>query len=77
MRSRLRSLAALLLSLAAGANCMSAQELRGTVRDSASRLPVAGVVVMLVTASDGVVGRSITNQLGEFRVVLTDAASRV
>lgn len=77
MRSRLLSLAALLLSLAVGAHRMSAQELRGTVRDSASRLPVAGAVVMLVTASDGVVGRSITNQLGEFRVVLTDAASRV
>jgi hypothetical protein len=45
-----------------------AQDIRGTVRDSASRQPIAGAVVQVLDATGQSLGRSITNDRGEFRV---------
>ena len=53
------------------------QELRGTVRDSASRQRVPGAVLMLLDASGVVLGRNITNERGEYRIALSIGMSRV
>ena len=55
----------------------AAQELHGTVRDSASRQPIAGAVLMLLDTSGGVLGRSISNERGEYRLVLSNRTQRV
>jgi carboxypeptidase family protein len=47
-----------------------AQELRGVVRDSASGLPIPGAVVTLLDSTATGVARTITNEGGQFRVVL-------
>ena len=41
-----------------------AQELRGTVRDSASNQPIPGAVLVLLDASGTPLGRNITNERG-------------
>ncbi len=45
-----------------------AQDLRGTVLDSVSREPIAGAVVMLLDSSRMVVGRTITDERGKYRI---------
>src|SRR5262245_11871296 len=45
-----------------------AQNLRGTVHDSASRQPIAGAVVQLLDTGGQSLGRGITNDRGEFRI---------
>lgn len=54
---------------------LSAQQLRGTVRDSASRSPIPGAVLVFLDSSGKALGRNITNDRGEYTVVL-DAAMR-
>lgn len=54
-----------------------AQQLVGTVRDSASRQPVAGAVIQLLNASGTVLGRNLTNGRGDYRVVLSADMRRV
>lgn len=51
---------------------LAAQELHGAVRDSTSRQPIAGAVLMLLDTSGVVLGRNITNERGEYRLVLSD-----
>jgi hypothetical protein len=75
MRIRARLLACL-LSAGLAVN-LAAQELHGTVRDSASRQPIAGAVLMLLDTSGAVLGRNITNERGEYRLVLSDRMQRV
>jgi hypothetical protein len=55
-------LTALLLGAAALAH---AQELRGTVRDSASARPISGAVIQILGAAGQTVASSLTNQRGE------------
>jgi hypothetical protein len=50
-----------------------AQSLTGTVRDSVSRRPIPGVVVVLRDSAGGTVARNLTNERGEYRVLLRDA----
>ena len=52
------------------ARAAHAQELRGVVRDSASRLAIPGAVVTLLDSTATGVARTITNERGQFRVVL-------
>jgi hypothetical protein len=63
-------------ALAAFAHAAHAQTLAGTVRDSVSRLPVPGVVVVLLDSAGGAVARNLTNERGEYSVRLLDAARR-
>ena len=56
---------------------LAAQELHGTVRDSANRQPIAGAVLMLLDTSGAVLGRNISNERGEYRLVLSDRTQRV
>jgi hypothetical protein len=56
---------------------LGAQELRGTVHDSTSRQSIPGAVLMLLDASGSVLGRNITNERGEYRIVLSSQMQRV
>ncbi len=54
-----------------------AQELRGTVSDSANRHPIAGAVVALLDSGDGTLSRNITDERGQYRLLSTPAAHRL
>jgi hypothetical protein len=56
---------------------LGAQQLSGTVRDSTSRQPIPGAVLMLLDGSGTVIGRNITNERGEYRVALSSGMRRV
>jgi len=73
-----RTVAALTVFVFALAGAANGQELRGVVRDSASRLPIPGAVVSLLDSTTTTVARTTTNERGQFRVVLLgDAVRRV
>ena len=55
------------------AHIARAQRLAGTVRDSVSRRPMPGVVVILLDSAGATVARRLTNERGEYLVVLRDA----
>jgi hypothetical protein len=55
----------------------SAQGLRGTVLDSASRRPIPGAVLLLLDSEGQQRARNITNERGEYRVALPFDASRL
>jgi len=78
MRRRRGLLVAIVACLALGMRA-GAQELRGVVRDSASRLPIPSAVVTLLDSAAGVAARTLTNERGQFRVVLlgTNVVRRV
>ena len=67
-RAALRGIIAVLI--AAGlSRSATAQVIRGTVSDSASRQPISGAVVMLLDSPAGtVLARDITSEAGEYRV---------
>lgn len=69
MRAVLRWIAGTFLLIVV-ATRVSAQELRGTVRDSASGQPIAGAVLTLISSANATLGRNITNERGEFRLAL-------
>jgi hypothetical protein len=52
------------------------QDLRGVVRDSASQQPVPGAVITLLDSAAGVLGRTISNERGQFRFVLLATGAR-
>jgi hypothetical protein len=62
------------LLLAASAGALSAQSVRGAVVD-AGGVPVSGVVVQLLTATDSIVSRALSNQAGEFFIATTAAGT--
>ena len=49
---------------------LSAQQLRGVVRDSASGLPIPGAVVSLLDSAATVAARAMTNERGQFQATL-------
>ncbi len=58
---------------------LAAQDLRGTVRDTLRRQPIAGAVVMLLDSSGAVLARRITDENGRYFIALPPAvrAARV
>ena len=70
--SRLRLARALLaLGVVLGARVpLQAQELRGTVRDAASRQPIPGAVITLLDTRGTAFGRNITDEQGRYRIVV-------
>ena len=60
-----------MLAAAAFAIPAYAQVLTGTVRDSVAHLPLPGVVVALLDSSGAAVTRTLTNERGEYRALLT------
>lgn len=69
-------LIAAVLSIGLGA-ALEAQQLHGTVRDSASGQPIPAAVLMLLDASGAVLGRNITNDRGEYLIALSSGMRRV
>jgi hypothetical protein len=72
----MRSTIVALLLIALGRSLHS-QEIRGTVRDSATNQPVPAAVLTLLGTSGAPLGRNITNDRGEFRIALTPGMERV
>ena len=77
--TRGRTLAAIFgVVLATGSpRSVGAQVLTGTVRDSASGLPVPGAVLVLLDSLDQAVGRNITNERGNYTVTRSLAMRRM
>jgi hypothetical protein len=59
-------------ALAAGAvRPATAQEVRGTVRESASRQPIRGAVITLLDTGGRALGRNITDEQGRYRIIVS------
>ena len=59
-------------ALASGAvQYAHAQEVRGTVRESANRLPIPGAVITLLDAGGRALGRNITDEQGRYRIIVS------
>lgn len=71
MRDRVIRAAVAGLVACAAARTARSQTIVGTVRDSASRAPLPGVVVSMLGDSNRLVTRGITNGRGQFRAVLS------
>lgn len=56
---------------------MPAQQLRGVVRDSATRTPLSGVVITLLDAGGGTLARAISNERGAYVIGPTTRARAV
>ena len=69
-------LVSILLSIALG-SALGAQQLHGTVRDSASGQPIPAAVLMLLDGSGAILGRNITNERGEYLIALSSEMRRV
>src|SRR6187402_1431079 len=54
-----------------------AQSVFGIVRDSASRAPIPGAVVEVRDANGRVLGRTISNERGQYRTLLPEAARQL
>jgi hypothetical protein len=67
----------LAIALLAAPALLSAQELRGLVRDSASRQPIPGAVLLLLDEAGTTLGRNITDGAGQYRLVLSKEMRRV
>jgi hypothetical protein len=65
-----------LLSIGLG-SALAAQQLHGTVRDSASGQPIPAAVLMLLDGAGTILGRNITNERGEFLIALSSEMRRV
>jgi carboxypeptidase family protein len=66
-----KRLTLLVIATAITATNLAAQTLRGTVRDSSSGIPIAGAVVTLLDATASIAARTMTDEGGRFRAVLT------
>jgi len=56
---------------------LHAQELRGTVRDSAAGQPISGAVLILQDSAGRALGRNITNERGVYRIAAIPAMRRM
>jgi hypothetical protein len=65
------------IGLGLSATLAAAQGLSGAVRDSVSRLPIAGAVLTLLDSSGATVARNLSNERGEYRFAVTRAARSV
>lgn len=77
MRVRSASLVSILFACCSFASAARAQFLSGRVADSVARIPVPGVVVMLLDSAGATVARNLSNERGEYRIALRDAARTV
>jgi hypothetical protein len=65
----MRTVVVAVLALTFG-RAIHAQQLRGVVRDSASRLPIPGAVVTLLDSAGALGARTVTNERGQFHATL-------
>src|SRR4051812_30304227 len=76
-RWRFGALACIGAVLGAAATPLAAQQLRGTVRDSASQAPIAGAVLVLLDSAGRALGRNITNERGQYALILSRGMQRM
>src|SRR5471032_1780137 len=70
----IRIVGAAAITLTAATTPLAAQILRGVVRDSATRAPIAGAVVMLLDSAGTVLRRNLTDERGRYGIVFSTAA---
>src|SRR5689334_2050610 len=68
---------ATLIGMLVSPGALPAQELRGTVRDSASRQPISAAVVLLVDSTGVVLARGATDVSGAIRLPASPAARQL
>jgi hypothetical protein len=73
----MRALRVALLAMLIPGGLLSAQDLRVSVRDSATGRPIGGAVLLFLDAAGGTIARNITNERGQYRVSVSAAARRV
>lgn len=56
---------------------LRAQEVRGTVRESTSRQTIPGVVITLLDSAGHALGRNITDERGQYRLVVSAATTQL
>jgi len=54
-----------------------AQEVRGTVRERVSRLPISGAVIALLDAGGKTLGRNITDEQGRYRIIVSSNTTQL
>ena len=54
-----------------------AQDIRGTVRESGTRQPIPGAVVVLLDARGGTLGRNITDERGQYRIIVSASTAQL
>lgn len=72
-----RSRAFVAVAIISLSHAAGAQELRGTVTDSATRLPIPGAVLLLLDSAGATLARNITNQRGEYRIAASPRMRRM
>src|SRR5262245_28815610 len=73
-RARVAALLLLLVASPGVGSAPMAQELRGSVRDAASRQPIRGAVITLLDSRGFALGRNITDEGGRYRIVVPSQA---
>jgi hypothetical protein len=63
--------------LGVASSSLGAQNIRGVVRDSASRQPVAGAVVMLLDSVSAMLARNITSEQGQYQFYVPATTRRL
>src|SRR5262249_24108975 len=74
---RIFAFATLALCILCTAPRLSAQVVRGIVRDTSSQQGIPGVVLVLLDADGRALGRNITNEEGRYAIALTPAMRRM
>jgi hypothetical protein len=67
----------LIAAMCAGAQTLAAQQARGEVRDSTNRQPVGGAIVMVLDSAGRTLVRNLTNETGQYFVLLPPTAQRL
>lgn len=73
----MRRIALLCIALTLASQTARAQQIIGTVTDSASRQPIPGAVLQLLDSAGRTLGRNITNATGQYRIALTPPMRRL
>ena len=76
MRRTIRTLVMTGFALGAATSAL-AQEVRGTVRESTSRQPIPGAVIALLDSAGRTLGRNITDERGQYRLVVSASTTRL
>ena len=77
MRRSMRWLTILAFLSPVAPRALDAQQIRGTVRDSAGLVPIAGAVVSVLDSAGLVFARALTDEQGRFRLPSAPALTRV
>ena len=77
MRRTIDALAVVATIVLGGTSLARAQEVRGTVRESVSRQPIAGAVITLLDSAGRALGRNITDERGQYRLAVSATTTQL